>query len=344
MFTAILVASALLGPPAQDPGSPGDGLGLAERPVVSSPVTPAGSGGGRHPWNAQGSPRGVGIAAALAATGLLAAASSRRGLGRDHEPFYVVVHGNGGSAEDFDPLLDLMDVDDDRVVAFDYRLAAPGASSTSVSRTVDTDEAAAALDRLLRNVAARHENVYSIHHSKGAAAGVVAISALDDGTKPPIDGYRGAALLEAPIAALPVGPLQRIGGLFPFVADNGGFEPIRCDDEGCRDIREDLGTRAGVEVIAIRNPDAEITNFTDEPRGLRVYDLIDDGGPSAWAYAWHPLAFIKRVFQAHSSVLRHRSVADCIVAEAHDPGSCNWKATRRRRPMWGRGNGRNHVL
>lgn len=337
MLATILLAAALIAAAPPDIGSPGDGLGLVERPVVASPLAPVTiPDGASRPLE----PRVPGAAAAVAAAGAIVALSVRRSRHRDDEPFYVVVHGNGGSAHDFTALLDHMDVDDDRVAAFDYRSAEPGRSSTEVSRSVHTDVAAIALDRFLRDIAELHGNIYAIHHSKGAAAGVVMIAALDDGTRPRIDGYRGAALLDPPIADLPLGPLQRLGRPIPLIADNGGFRPIRCGDDGCRDIRQHLGRDAGVEVIAIRNPDAEITNFTDEPDGLRVYDLADDGGPSAWAFAWNPYAFVKRVFEAHSSVLRHPTVADCIVDEVTEPGSCDWKGSGKpRRPVWGRGNG-----
>ena len=341
MIATILLTVALFALGSPEMGAPGDGLGLVSGPVVGSPLTSSGTPlRGSTPRNTQI----PGVAAALAAGVGIVALSARAARRRDDEPFYVIVHGNGGDAEDFDELLEHMGVGRERVAAFDYRLAAPGASSTAVSRTVDSDQAAVALDRFLRGITNRHHNVYSIHHSKGAAVGVIAIAALDEGSRPPIDGYRGAALLDPPIADLPLGPLQRLGTPIPMIADNGGFDPIRCDDGGCRDIREHLGSRAGVEVVAIRNPDAEITNFTDEPDGLRVYDLADDGGPSAWALAWNPYAFLRRVFEAHSSVLRHPAGAGCIVDEVAEPGSCDWKGVRRvRRSLWGRGNGKNLV-
>lgn len=260
---------------------------------------------------------------------------------RDDEPFYVIVHGNGGSAADFDGLLAAMEVPADRVVAFDYTNAARGPNSTVVSRFVDTSLAASALDALVRQLARSHSNIHTIHHSKGAAAGVEMIAAIDDGVRPRIDGYRGATLLDPPIADGPLGVLQRIGQGISQLPDNGGFDPIRCGADGCRDIRAHLGERAGVEVVAIRNPDAELTNFTDEPDGLRVYDLASDGGTSAWWFAWNPIAFTKRVFTAHRSVLDHPAVADCISSEVAMTGSCDWKGVPRRSPiLWGRGNGR----
>ena len=352
LLAAAVAAVALLSGPVaeQEPASPGDGLGLAPQPIAVSPVglpeVPSDdlalsqASAGRHahdprphpgPWV----PVPLGVAAAVGA-----AFSTPRRAHRADEPLYFLVHGNGGSADDFDPLLDLMGVDRRRVVAFDYRSVAPGASSTAVSRWVDTNEVAREIDAQLRDLAENHAVIYSIHHSKGAAAGVMAIAAIDDGTRPPIDGYRGAALLDPPIAAPPLGVLQRLGQPFGWAPDNGGFNPIRCDDEGCRDIREHLGRSAGVEVIAVRNPDAELTNFRDHPDGLRVYDLEHDGDASAWAYWWNPVAMVRRMFEAHTSVLAHRSVAECIGAEVVAPGTCRWnRAPRRRRWPWGSGGG-----
>ncbi len=342
------ILSAVPMPPAAAEsvvGNPGDGLGLAPTPVVTSPVavgsretralrTPP-TRDHRKPWVPPVP------AVAIAAAGAPLSPSRRR---RDHEPIYVLVHGNGGSHRDFDPLMRAMEVDTSRVVAFDYRTVSPGPSSTSVSQSVHTNDVATALDQLLRELSTDHANIYSIHHSKGAAAGVVAISALDDGRRPRIDGYRGAALLDPPIARFPLGPLQRLGRPFRWVPDNGGFDPVHCDDRGCRDVREHLGRSAGVEVIVVRNPDAEFTNFRDEPKGLRVYDLEYDGKPSAWASWWNPVGMVRRVFEAHSSVLSHRSVADCIREEVAKLGSCQWDgAPRKRRRYAGGGGGRNLV-
>ena len=107
------------------------------------------------------------------------------------------------------------------------------------------------------------------------------------------------------------------------MADNGKFDPIRCGWLSCRDVRVDLGDASGVEVIAIRNPDALVTNFTDEPDGLRVYD-IDDGGSHPLDRPWDPAAVLARIEQAHGSVLHSDVVAECISAEASLPGSCVW--------------------
>jgi hypothetical protein len=154
----------------------------------------------------------------------------------------------------------------------------------------------------------------------------------------------GAALLDPAIASGGLGWLQRAGGPIDQVPDNGGFDPWRCDALGCRDIRDHLGEPSGIEVVAIRNPDAVVTNFIDRPKGLRVHDLVDDGAPSALSLWWNPVAALKRVFVAHGSVLWHPAVASCISAEIIDVGSCAWKGNRRTPAvLWGRGNGRSLV-
>jgi pimeloyl-ACP methyl ester carboxylesterase len=254
---------------------------------------------------------------------------------RDDEPFFVVVHGNGGSRQDFDELLEKLGVSQGRVVAFDYTVVGSGTSSTEASRTASTERAAEALDRLIRGLADDHSNIYSLHHSRGGAVGVSMIGSLDDGTRPPIDGYLGAALLDPAIGDGWLGRLQRIGGFSAWLPDNGGFEVERCTDGQCRDVRENLGKASGVEVIAIRNPDAEITNFRDSPAGLRVYDLIHDGGvPARFLLPLSPLLSSFRVWQAHGSVLEDQAVADCIAAEVEEAGSCVWNDGRRERPTW----------
>lgn len=337
MVPVILVLVALSSPYASEgPIAPASGLGLAETPIVRSGArsdsaeTPNRS----VPWSV---PFG-----ALGASG--AAVAGAVAVRRRRDPVYVIVHGDGGSADDFERLLFRMGVTPDQTVAFDYRSVIPARTSTDASRNTPTEAAAEALDRLIRDVARRHDVVYSIHHSRGGAVGVEMIAALDDGTRPPIPGYRGAALLDPAIGAGTLGALQRLGGPIGAVPDNGGFDPIRCEGGVCHDIREDLGRRSGVEVIAIRNPDAIITNFVDEPRGLRVYDLVDDGAPSALSRWWNPWWVFRRIFEAHGSVLEHRSVAECVRAESLAPGSCTWTGHRRPpRVMWGRGAGRTRL-
>jgi pimeloyl-ACP methyl ester carboxylesterase len=273
--------------------------------------------------------RGIGAAlgvGAIAGGAVLMQARRRK----DDEPYYVVVHGNGGSAEDFGLLLDRLGVGSDRVASFDYRDVGGGATSREASRAASTERAAEALDRLIRDLSVEHGNIYSIHHSKGGAVGVSMIGALDDGSRPPIDGYVGAALLDPAIGNGWLGYLQRLGGLSTLLPDNGGFDVQRCTDGECRDVRENLGEASGVEVIAIRNLDAEVTNFRDRPEGLRVYDLVHDGGaPARYLFPVSPLLGFKRVWSAHGSVLEHDAVADCIRAEVAEQGSCVWNDGKR---------------
>jgi len=258
------------------------------------------------------------------------------------DPLFVVVHGNGGSAEDFDPLLDQLSVETFSVVAFDWRMVNPAATSTEASLVASTDAAALELDELVRELAKDHGNIYTIHHSKGGAAGVAMIAAIDDGTRPIIDGYVGAALLDPAIADGRLGVAQRFGDFNTHIPDNGGFDPVVCTSDGCHDRREHLGDASGIDVIAIRNPDAVITNFWGEPDGLRVFDLVDDGKPSALWFWNAPLLFKARVSEAHGSVLNHWAVADCISAEVATGGGCVWKGDAwRPRIAWGSANSKN---
>ena len=336
----LLLAGLLLSAPINDspePTTPGDGLVLSPTPVVRSSVHLPAPG----PPVAPG-----GFGAALGMTAIAGGAvlmQARRR--RDDEPFYVVVHGNGGSAGDFLPLLDRLGVGSDRVVAFDYLDVGGGSTSTEASRTASTERAAEALDRLIRDLSVDHSNIYSIHHSRGGAVGVSMIGALDDGSRPPIDGYIGAALLDPAIGSGWLGRLQRLGGVSTLLPDNGGFNTQRCTDGTCRDVREHLGDASGVEVIAIRNLDAEVTNFTDRPEGLRVYDLVHDGGIAArFMLPLSPLLSLTRVWHAHASVLEHAAVASCIKAEVAASGSCVWNEGKRREPIWSGGGSGGHMM
>lgn len=283
-------------------------------------------------------PLGFGLAgSAVAAT--VALAGWRRRKGRSSQPLYVLVHGNGGSASDFDELLEAIGADRSDTVAFDYRTVIDAKSSTDASRIANTEAAAKQLDALIRRLSVYSSNIYSLHHSKGGAVGVSMIASLDDGTRQTIDGYRGAALLDPAIASGWMGSLQRAGRFANFIPDNGGFDPVRCDSDRCRDIRVNLGEKSGVEVIAIRNPDAVVTNFTDEPQGLRVYDLVDDGKSSALLAPFGIYGFQKRVREAHASVLTSSAVASCIKAEVASSGACAWKGdSNGQKPAWGASN------
>ncbi len=324
-MVALLLVGILLGTPLDaptEPLSPGDGLVLSPTPIVRSPVRLPES---RPPVRGRGVGAALGVGA-IAGGAVLMQVRRRR----DDEPYYVVVHGNGGSAEDFGLLLDRLGVGSDRVTAFDYRDVGGGSTSREASRAASTERAAEALDQLIRDLSVEHGNIYSIHHSKGGAVGVSMIGALDDGSRPPIDGYVGAALLDPAIGNGWLGYLQRLGGFSTLLPDNGGFDVQRCTDGECRDVRENLGEASGVEVIAIRNLDAEVTNFRDRPEGLRVYDLVHDGGaPARYLFPVSPLLGFNRVWSAHGSVLEHDAVADCIKAEVAERGSCVWNDGKR---------------
>jgi hypothetical protein len=313
-----------------DPIAPGDGLGLSSNPIVRPSQTSS------VPIR-RGLPVQVPFAGAAATMAGGAAIYRRR---RDDTPLLVVVHGHGGDTHDFDRLIDMMHIDDARVIAFDYSWVDGGADSTSSSRAVPTDEAAVALDAFIRQLSATNSNMYSLHHSKGGAVGVSMIASLDDGSRPTIDGYRGAALLDPPIAPGVLGDLQSAGHGHGWLPDDGGFDPIRCTDAGCTDIRDHLGEASDVEVIAVRNRDALVTNFVDRPEGLRIFDL-HDGLPSALAYGGF---FLPRIVQAHNSVLGHKDVANCVKAEVALLGSCEWGDEPRRQRFRGSGSRRMNLV
>lgn len=342
MFVAALVVLSFSVPASVgdiDDLVPGDGIALDPVPTAVIPVgLPQPT---ERPSHSQ-VPMGIGGLGVLGVLGAGVAVERRRR--RSLEPLFVLVHGNGGSAEDFDPLLDQLSIDTFSVVAFDWRTAHDAPTSAGASRVASTEVAAAELDTLVRELSEDHGSIYTIHHSKGGAAGVAMIAALDDGTRPAIDGYRGAALLDPAIAKGMLGATQRFGSFSTHIPDNGGFDPVVCSSDGCRDRREHLGDDSGVEVIAIRNPDAVVTNFWDSPDALRVFDLVDDGKPSAlWFWSTPPLLY-SRMAEAHASVLEHWAVADCISAEVARSGGCVWKGDAwRPRIAWGSANSRNRT-
>ncbi|GMQ98547.1 MAG: hypothetical protein BMS9Abin17_1064 [Acidimicrobiia bacterium] len=338
---ALLAISFAVPTFADDPidMTPGDAVGLESVAPAVLPVTVPSSPIKDRPFSG---PWGYGGLAASAVIAGVSLAGWRHRRRRSAEPLYVLVHGYGGSAGDFDDLLAAIGADSSDTVAFDYRSVVDAKSSTDASRIADTEAAARKLDALIRRLSVFSSNIYSLHHSKGGAVGVSMIASLDDGTRRPIDGYRGAALLDPAIASGWLGSLQRAGGFATFLPDNGDFDPIRCSRDGCRDVRVNLGEESGVEVIAVRNPDAVVTNFTDDPEGLRVYDLVDDGKSSALLAPFGMYGFQKRVREAHRSVLTNWAVADCIKAEVANSGGCVWKGNSKGRiQTWGGDNGRN---
>jgi len=306
----LFVSLLLLATPA-----PADGLGLAPgggplpRPGPALPVSlPAGALG----------LGGVGAGMAV----LIAARGGARGR-RDDEPFFVFVPGHGGAPEDFDDLVERMGLDRDHVAAFDYRWVWTDADPREAARWAHTSDAAGALHAYLEALAAEHSEIYVVAHSKGGAVVTEMVSRWDREPTIAVDHVTGAALLDPAISAGILGTVQQLGYVIGPLADNGLFHPVRCEWFSCSDIRDHLGERSGVEVIAVRNPDALITNFRDEPEGMRIYEL-DDGGPHPLSWPWDPVETLDRIGEAHGAVLHSDVVADCIVAEAGQTGSCTW--------------------
>lgn len=315
--TAIALLSVPIPTPV-DGAVPGDGIGLAPNPVIRSAdgstfpePRPA------RPVLPMSIPFVAGSAAALSGSVVF----KRR---RNDDPLVVVVHGDGGSPESFEYLTTAMGIPSERVVAFDYSAVDGGESSTDSSHTVSTADAADHLDATLRELSRDNENIYTLHHSRGGAVGAELVADLDEGSRPPIDGYRGAALLDPAIAAGPHGWLQSLGGSWPFgmAPDDGGFDPVRCTEDGCRDVRAHLGESSGVEVVAFRNTDAVLPSFWDNPDGLRVFEVHDPLPSAALFMAVNPVVALLRLSQAHTSVLKSAHVAECVRAEIEEPGSC----------------------
>lgn len=224
----------------------------------------------------------------------------------------------------FSDLAGRIGVDTDDVRVFDYRWAHPAADRIDASRWAPTDDAADALGAYLAAQGEHHRRIYVVGHSKGGAVIAELVARWDENPSLAPPAVTGAALLDPPIAAGFLGQLQSFGRLIGDVPDDGNYDPIKCSWLRCTDTRVDLGHNAGVEVIAIRNPDAEVTNFRDNPEGLRVFDLIDDGRSPAARWLPDIFGFLARVGEAHSSVLHHDAVAECIAAEAKLSGSCRW--------------------
>ncbi len=311
--------------------SPGDGLGLAPGDVVHRANTPGPGGTLPPPLLPPASAAG---ATAVAIAGAAVVARRRRhGIG---DVLFVYVSGHGGSQQGFADLGASMGVEPSRVVAFDYREAWPVSDPHTASEWAPTAMAADALDRFVRSLHAAH--IYLVGHSKGGAVVTELVAQWDRSPQSVPDAVIGAALLDPPIAAGILGDLQSAGWALGPVPDDGGFDPIRCDPTGCYDVRRNLGKASGVEVIAVRNPAGWITNFRDEPDGLRVYDLVDDGGGSPFWELPNIPRFVDRITDAHESVLHDDAVATCIAAEAVTPGSCAWQGDALpKAPIWGRG-------
>lgn len=303
--------------------APGDGLGLGSNPVARSPAKGAPRPGIPIPIIPGAGAGGAAALVAAMAPTIARGVRRRRFRARDTDPFYIYVPGHGGNAAGFDDLATRMDLDPERIRVFDYRWAHSDPSPENASRWAPTARAADILGFYVREQAKLHSQIYLVGHSKGGAVITELVSRWDADPTRTVPAVTGAAILDPPIASGPLGALQSAGWFVGGAPDDGLFDPVRCDLRGCRDVREHLGVGAEVEVIAVRNPSADVTNFRDEPEGLRVYDLID-GKAGALSLWWDPRQMLGRAGEAHESVLHSDAVADCIRAESTQPGSCRW--------------------
>ncbi|MEN8113129.1 MAG: hypothetical protein ABFS21_01975 [Actinomycetota bacterium] len=308
--------------------APGDGLGLTSstsdrdrRRPRSAPIPPVG---------------GAGIGAVAVAGSVLVRRRRAGGGTGVVGPLFVYVPGHGGDPAGFDDLAGRIGITPGDIRVFDYRWAWPDGDPVEASRWAPTGDAADALGAYLAALGAEGRPIYLVGHSKGGAVITEMVSRWDDYPTIAVGSVVGATILDPPIAAGPLGLLQSIGWLHGDTADDGRFDPVRCGWSGCSDVRDGLGERAGVEVVIVRNPDAGFTNFHGEPDGVRVYDL-DDGGGSLLLRFPDPLAMLKRMSEAHNSVLHSDVVADCIAAESRSVGTCEWPEPRRVTLTWGRG-------
>lgn len=303
------------GSTTDEPAVPADGLGLAPAGAKRS-----GRGPVRIPLAPTGG-LGLGGAAIVAATMV-----RRRRAGTSsgsQDPLFVYVPGHGGGADGFDDLAGMMGVGSVDIRAFDYRWAWPSDDPLAASQRVPTNNAADALGEYLAMLASEGRPIYLVGHSKGGAVITELVGRWDGDPSTGVDSVIGATILDPPIASGPLGLLQSLGWFHGDTPDDGLFNPVQCGWSGCRDIRDGLGGRSGVEVVIVRNPDAVVTNLYAHPDDVRVYDL-DDGGGSPFARFPRVLAMLSRVGDAHNSVLHSDTVADCIAAEAESVGSCSW--------------------
>jgi hypothetical protein len=296
-------------------GAPGDGLGLSpgesERPrrgPIQIPLAPAG---------------GAGLGGAVIATAVLARRRRTGAASGPEDPLFVYVPGHGGDPRGFEDLASRIGVDGDDIRIFDYRWAWPSDDPIEASRRATTDDSADALGAYLAALGADDRPIYLVGHSKGGAVITEVVARWDKHPTVGVDAVVGAAILDPPISSGSLGLLQSLGWLHGNTADDGLFNPIRCGWTGCRDIRDGLGEQSGVEVVIVRNPDAEFTNFRDRPDGVRVYDL-DDGGGGMLSRFPNIFGMWDRMGEAHSSVMHSDTVAACIAAEAQLAGSCVW--------------------
>lgn len=295
--------------------APGDALGLSpgesDRPEgvpIRIPLVPSG---------------GAGIGGAVIASAVLARRRRTGSPSSSQDPLFVYVPGHGGDPQGFDDLAGRIGVDPHDVRVFDYRWAWASDDPIEASQRASADDAADALGAYLAALGADGRPIYLVGHSKGGAVITEVVARWDEHPMVGVDAVVGATILDPPISSGPLGLLQSLGWLHGNTADDGLFNPIRCGWAGCRDIRDGLGEQSGVEVVIVRNPDAEFTNFRDRPDGVRVYDL-DDGGGGMLSRFPNIFGMWNRMGEAHSSVMHSDTVAACIAAEAQRVGSCVW--------------------
>ena len=314
--------------------SPGDGLSLAPDappvppPSVETPMAPSAPGFPLLPLSV----------AALGGLGVLGSALRRAGddeedpgdLERDLEagdgddPLVVFISGYGSSSGEvtFGNLADLMDLDPADTRYFDYGLTGTYDGHRGASRGASVDEVADALNGYLSGLSDGERELYLVGFSKGSVGIAELVARWDRGGAGPADAVTGAALLDPPMAAGIQGFVQSLGAKWALLPDDGGYDPVSCSWFSCRDERDHLGEASGVEVMVVRNPKAGITNFSDLPDGLRVYEAADRGPGFLETLLTNPIGLVGRVTEAHDAVLTDPRVADCITAEMAAPGTC----------------------
>lgn len=344
MISALLAVVAIAAAPSVDsPEVPGDGLSLLPAAHRSDPqaALPPPEGGPASP--------GAGAIALQSLLGLIGVVGGLRPSRLESGdpvpgPAVVVIPGFGSpAAGTFDDLLTHAGVAEERVHRFDWRWVTGDGDHATAARRADTERAADTLESFLGLLAETNDEIYVVGHSKGGALIAELTARWDADPGRSIRSVSGAMLLDPPIASGELGRLQRLGARLG-APSNGGYDPIECGWLRCHDTREWLGFGAGIDVVVIRNPDALVTSFTDEPRGLRVLDLEDDGGGPALERVWERGSVLERVVEAHHSPLAHVAVAACLRAELDDRGSCAWDAgaehgPSRRRPFADGGGG-----
>jgi hypothetical protein len=313
---------------------------------VAAPSPPAGSGRGFAP------PLTAALGAAVVGTAILAHRRSRgaadptspaAGLALEppDDALVVFVPGHGNGPEVFDDLIRQMGLDEDQVRIFDYRLATEDLDAADGSMRASLDDSADALNGYLAGLADLDRPIHLVGFSKGGVVTAELLGRWDDGAAGPADSIDSVALLDPPMAAGMHGEVQSLGrrlvagmnsllkGTFPLggslaadvvgaglhpIPDDAGYDPVSCSFLffGCDDERDHLGRASGLDPMVIRNSRSRLTNLADAPDGLRIYDAPTSvGGPWPW-----------EVGAAHLSVLYEPAVADCLVAEMHETGTC----------------------